>query len=635
MKKQNSQFVAALMIFSMVFSFVAVPVLAESGRGAADDLLGDSSKSANDIPDLRGDGTPEDNLNDDSPDLRGDGTPEDNFGDDEFPDLRGDGTLEDNDNLNDNGVVRDGLEVRAFAFGGISQIKVEMGFSPASPNRNDIVKDAFDRVKQLDRDDVSSVLRVRNKIEQMREDSEISIQTVNGVQKAAVQMRFSLNTDESSNSNSMISAIMGKIQKLKLEDLQNSLVEDNPKGERTETETIASAEKKTETESEDEKSRIEQEAEKGGKENAGSEKTEVKSKGFLDGVADFFSGIFGFILGSGKQEEQQSNDDISTSKQATAETRLAAQLSSANNDLGKAEFTMRGERRKLSVEVENMEQLGLAEGGVLSVFVNNIFVGDAILAADPLKGIIGDLNIDTVDGEKVPAVKAGDDVKVLNALGGTVLTGKFSAATAQPVRGFIPFESSSGPGYPTGPLEMDVPAAQLMLNATGQVKGQLPNIEITGRKYEGNGAFPVVINGISYAANEIKVISNLKAKNGAGQHSGTIDVDIDAIPGGHITLQYQGTATIISSTTTSSGTFKSAKATDTFTGLVAEGTYMMTITETGDAVGSVVTVTITTTSATAAAQAAAGIVIDKTLAKGPGYPTGPLNLVVPSTQLFL
>lgn len=76
-----------------IFMLLALPsVMAASGSN------GGSSSNDDVSPDLRGDGTPEDNgINDDAfPDLRGDGTPEDNGIDDEFPDLRGDGTPEDN-----------------------------------------------------------------------------------------------------------------------------------------------------------------------------------------------------------------------------------------------------------------------------------------------------------------------------------------------------------------------------------------------------------------------------------------------------------------------------------------------------------------------------------------------------------
>ncbi len=164
---------------------------------------------------------------------------------------------------------------------------------------------------------------------------------------------------------------------------------------------------------------------------------------------------------------------------------------------------------------------------------------------------------------------------------------------------------SSGPGYPTGPLDLSVPATQLLLDRVGQAKGT----EIKDRQYEmpletippTSAAIPVTINGASYTATEVKVISNLKTKAGAGQHSGTIDVDIDVplgstLPAGHITLQYSGSAMVSGSTITSGGVFKTSKMTGVFAGLVSEGTYTMTITETGSTPGAPATVSITTTS---------------------------------------
>ncbi len=157
---------------------------------------------------------------------------------------------------------------------------------------------------------------------------------------------------------------------------------------------------------------------------------------------------------------------------------------------------------------------------------------------------------------------------------------------------------SSGPGYPTGPLDLSVPAAQLILDRVGQVKGG----EIKDRQYEVEfAAVPVTINGASYTATEVKVISNLKTKAGAGQHQGTIDVDIDVplgstLPAGHITLEYKGSAIVSGSTISSGGVFKTSKMTGVFAGLVSEGTYSMTIIESGSTFGAPATVSITTTS---------------------------------------
>lgn len=171
---------------------------------------------------------------------------------------------------------------------------------------------------------------------------------------------------------------------------------------------------------------------------------------------------------------------------------------------------------------------------------------------------------------------------------------------AQTAAGVIITGGVSGPGYPTGPLNITLPATQLLLDRVGTT-GQN---QVKDRQYEAPmetipptmGAFPVTINGVANTATELKVISNLKTKNGVGQHQGTIDVDIDTVPTGHVTLQYNGTATVVGSTITSKGTFKTSKVTGMFAGLVAEGTYDMTITESGTTFGSPVTVSITTVS---------------------------------------
>lgn len=185
---------------------------------------------------------------------------------------------------------------------------------------------------------------------------------------------------------------------------------------------------------------------------------------------------------------------------------------------------------------------------------------------------------------------------------------KIDPAT-QAAAGIIITGGVSGPGYPTGPLNLTVPATQLLFDRAGQVKEGAGTLEIADRQYEAPletipptlGAFPITINGVANTATQLKVISNLKTKNGVGQHQGTIDVDIDTLPAGHVTLAYSGTATVTGSTAAgltiaSKGTFKTAKSTGIFAGLVANGTYEMTIVESGSTVASPVTVSITTVS---------------------------------------
>lgn len=177
-------------------------------------------------------------------------------------------------------------------------------------------------------------------------------------------------------------------------------------------------------------------------------------------------------------------------------------------------------------------------------------------------------------------------------------------AAVQAAAGIIITGAVSGPGYPTGPLNLTLPATQLLFDRAGQTKQGGGQLEIKDRQYEAPletipptlGAFPVTINGVANTATQLKVISSLKTKDGVGQHQGSIDVDIDTVPAGHLTLAYSGTATVVGSTITSKGTFKTAKTTGIFAGLIAEGTYEMTIVESGSVAGAPVTVSLVTTS---------------------------------------
>lgn len=179
---------------------------------------------------------------------------------------------------------------------------------------------------------------------------------------------------------------------------------------------------------------------------------------------------------------------------------------------------------------------------------------------------------------------------------------KVVTTEAQAAAGIIITGGVSGPGYPTGPLNMVLPSSQLLLDRIGQVSEAAGALNVKDRQFEAPletipptlGSFPITINGVANTATQLKVISNLKAQGGIGQHQGTIDVDIDTVPAGHVTLAYSGTATVAGSTTTSKGTFKTTSATGIFTGLVAEGTYEMTIVESGNTVGSPVMVSLTT-----------------------------------------
>ncbi len=142
-------------------------------------------------------------------------------------------------------------------------------------------------------------------------------------------------------------------------------------------------------------------------------------------------------------------------------------------------------------------------------------------------------------------------------------------------------------------LTISVDSVDLPLDRVGEVKNKGDELEIKDRQYEGElGFFPTNINGTGFQADEIKVISDLKIRDSVGEHRGTIDIDIDSIPGGHITLEYRGTATRKLSTISSSGQFKVIRATGIFDAIRASGSYIMTIVESGNTLGSPATVTI-------------------------------------------
>ncbi len=98
-----------------------------------------------------------------------------------------------------------------------------------------------------------------------------------------------------------------------------------------------------------------------------------------------------------------------------------------------------------------------------------------------------------------------------------------------------PFEGVSGPGYPTGPLDVAM-KADLTLSDPGQVKGVGGEQEVKDRQYQGTGEYDVSINGASLTASKVVITSNLKFEGETAQHRGKIDIDVNAPAGGHITL---------------------------------------------------------------------------------------------------
>ena len=99
------------------------------------------------------------------------------------------------------------------------------------------------------------------------------------------------------------------------------------------------------------------------------------------------------------------------------ETKLEGRLSGTSLASGKAKFEERADRVRFSVQVEDM-----SSDGNFTVAVNGAEVSTITVA-----GGLGDLNLDTRDGESVPSLKAGDDVEVSSG-GVVILFGDLSPA---------------------------------------------------------------------------------------------------------------------------------------------------------------------------------------------------------------
>lgn len=100
-----------------------------------------------------------------------------------------------------------------------------------------------------------------------------------------------------------------------------------------------------------------------------------------------------------------------------SETRLKTRLAGPAIDglvpSGAAEFRARGSAKRFTTQVEDVN---LDAGTPLQVCVNSTLLGTIILGGPPVRG--GDLNLDTRDGDTVPAMTAGDSVSVWSGSAG-------------------------------------------------------------------------------------------------------------------------------------------------------------------------------------------------------------------------
>jgi hypothetical protein len=97
----------------------------------------------------------------------------------------------------------------------------------------------------------------------------------------------------------------------------------------------------------------------------------------------------------------------------SGETRLRTMLAGGAIDgvtpKGHAEYRAQPGRAQLSVEIENVN---LADGTMVDVFVDDTKVGAIQIKAVPEKG--GELELNSQDGQAVPSIKAGAVVVVRN-----------------------------------------------------------------------------------------------------------------------------------------------------------------------------------------------------------------------------
>lgn len=101
------------------------------------------------------------------------------------------------------------------------------------------------------------------------------------------------------------------------------------------------------------------------------------------------------------------------------EAKLAGAAINGLRPVGEAKFKVKGNERELEVEVE---RLNLPVNTALSVFVDNVKVGDLVLSST----METRLELESEHGQTVPNVITGSTVTVVNSQGQTVLSGVFN-----------------------------------------------------------------------------------------------------------------------------------------------------------------------------------------------------------------
>ena len=101
------------------------------------------------------------------------------------------------------------------------------------------------------------------------------------------------------------------------------------------------------------------------------------------------------------------------------EAKLAGAAINGLRPVGEANFKVKGNDRKLEVEVE---RLNLPPGTMFSVFVDNVKIGDLVLSST----MESELELESERGQTVPNVITGSTVAVVNSQGQTVLSGVFN-----------------------------------------------------------------------------------------------------------------------------------------------------------------------------------------------------------------
>lgn len=112
------------------------------------------------------------------------------------------------------------LRIKAEAFNGSSEVKVEVRFTALSTNRSELLDELLSMVKNISKEEINQLLEIENESEQLRERTRTEIRERKGVAQVRFEHEFAMNTTDRL---TLVEVIFSKLSTLTKADLEMAL----------------------------------------------------------------------------------------------------------------------------------------------------------------------------------------------------------------------------------------------------------------------------------------------------------------------------------------------------------------------------------------------------------------------------